>query len=67
MLPPFRPRGIEIRGPADAVDGPEPHIRIHPRPIVGWASMTDIKPGRDARDVPEKGDLDDSQTTHRRP
>jgi pyridoxamine 5'-phosphate oxidase family protein len=36
IRPPFQPRGIEIRGTAEAVDGPRPHIRIHPRRIVSW-------------------------------
>jgi pyridoxamine 5'-phosphate oxidase family protein len=50
VLPPFRPRGIEIRGHADAVDdGPRPHIRIHPRRIIGWG--LDHQRGRNARDV----------------
>lgn len=33
---PWRPRGIEVRGVAEAVAGPEPAIRIHPRRIVSW-------------------------------
>jgi len=33
---PWRPRGIEIRGEAEAVEGPRPVIRIHPRRIVSW-------------------------------
>jgi pyridoxamine 5'-phosphate oxidase family protein len=33
---PWRPRGIELRGDAEAVDGPRPVIRIHPRRIVSW-------------------------------
>jgi pyridoxamine 5'-phosphate oxidase family protein len=66
VLPPFRPRGIEIRGPADAIDAPRPHIRIHPQRVIAWG-LDDTQRGRDARDVPEKEDTDDSQTTHRRP
>jgi pyridoxamine 5'-phosphate oxidase family protein len=31
-----RPRGIEIRGEAEAVTDPKPMIRIHPRRIVSW-------------------------------
>jgi pyridoxamine 5'-phosphate oxidase family protein len=54
VLPPFRPRGVEIRGPADALHDPRPHIRIHPRRIIGWG-LDDTEPGRNARDVPEKG------------
>jgi len=33
---PWRPRGIEVRGPADAIDGPRAMIRIHPKRIVSW-------------------------------
>ena len=33
---PWRPRGIEVRGSAEAIDKPEPVIRIHPRRIVAW-------------------------------
>jgi pyridoxamine 5'-phosphate oxidase family protein len=33
---PWRPRGIEVRGRAEAVDGPRPLIRIHPERIVPW-------------------------------
>ena len=36
VLPPFRPRGIEIRGHADALAEPEPRIRIRPERIVSW-------------------------------
>lgn len=36
VLPPWQPRGIEIRGRAEAIDGPEPRIRIHPERIVAW-------------------------------
>jgi pyridoxamine 5'-phosphate oxidase family protein len=36
VLPPWQPRGVEVRGPAEAIDGPEPRIRIHPRRIVSW-------------------------------
>lgn len=36
VLPPFHPRGVEIRGRAEALSDPEPRIRIHPERIVGW-------------------------------
>ena len=51
VLPPFQPRGVEIRGHADAVDGPSPRIRIHPERIVGWG-LDGPGRGRNARDVP---------------
>lgn len=33
---PFRPRGIEVRGRAEAIEEPEQAIRIHPERIVAW-------------------------------
>jgi pyridoxamine 5'-phosphate oxidase family protein len=33
---PWRPRGIEIRGRAEAVGSPRAVIRIHPERIVSW-------------------------------
>jgi len=33
---PWRPRGIEIRGRAEALDSPRAAIRIHPERIVSW-------------------------------
>jgi pyridoxamine 5'-phosphate oxidase family protein len=33
---PWRPRGIEVRGRADAVTDPGPMIRIHPDRVVSW-------------------------------
>lgn len=36
VLPPWQPRGVEIRGRAEAVTEPEPRIRIHPERVVGW-------------------------------
>ena len=36
VLPPWRPRGVEVRGRAEAVDGPSPVIRIHPDRVVTW-------------------------------
>ncbi len=52
VLPPWQPRGIEIRGRAEAVGDPEPVIRIHPERIVAWG-LDDTKIGsQNARDVP---------------
>ncbi|HEX8135696.1 MAG TPA: PPOX class F420-dependent oxidoreductase [Actinomycetes bacterium] len=53
VLPPFRPRGVEIRGHAEAISDPEPAIRIHPERIIGWGlEDPDAGPGRrHARDV----------------
>ena len=33
---PWRPRGIEVRGRAEAIEGPRPLIRIHPDRVVSW-------------------------------
>lgn len=41
VLPPWRPRGIEVRGRAEAVGGPQPLIRIHPERIVSWGIGND--------------------------
>ena len=49
VLPPWRPRGIEVRGRAEAVDGERPLIRIHPERIVSWG-ISD-RHGRSARSV----------------
>ena len=49
VLPPWQPRGIEIRGRAKAVAEPTPMIRIHPTRIVSWG--IDDRRGRIARDI----------------
>ncbi len=36
VRPPFRPRGIEVRGRAEAITGPEPKIRIYPERVISW-------------------------------
>jgi pyridoxamine 5'-phosphate oxidase family protein len=47
---PWRVRGIEVRGRAEALTEPRPMIRIHPERIVSWG----IGPrGRYARDAAE--------------
>ena len=50
VLPPWRPRGIEIRGRAEAIGQPEPLIRIHPQRIISWG-LEDSGRGSNARDV----------------
>ncbi|HSK97944.1 MAG TPA: PPOX class F420-dependent oxidoreductase [Euzebyales bacterium] len=49
VIPPWRPRGIEIRGRATTRDDGSPRIRIHPERIVSWG----LEPsgGRYARSV----------------
>jgi pyridoxamine 5'-phosphate oxidase family protein len=49
VVPPWQPRGIEIRGTAEAVAEPIPVIRIYPARIVSWG--LDDPRGRNARDV----------------
>jgi pyridoxamine 5'-phosphate oxidase family protein len=44
---PWQPRGIEVRGRAEAIDGDRPLIRIHPERIVPWG----LEPGGSARSV----------------
>ena len=50
VLPPFRPRGIEIRGRADVLTDGEPSIRIYPERIVAWG-LDDTEGPRNARSV----------------
>jgi pyridoxamine 5'-phosphate oxidase family protein len=33
---PWRPRAVEARGRAEAIEDPEPVIRIHPERVVSW-------------------------------
>ena len=49
VLPPWQPRGVEIRGKAEAVTEPTPMIRIYPTRIIAWG-IGDTR-GRNARDV----------------
>lgn len=49
VLPPWQPRGVEIRGVAEAVPEPTPLIRIRPTRIVSWG-LADGG-GRDARTI----------------
>jgi pyridoxamine 5'-phosphate oxidase family protein len=36
VLPLWRPRGIEVRGTAEAIATAEPSIGIHPDRVVSW-------------------------------
>jgi pyridoxamine 5'-phosphate oxidase family protein len=47
VLPRWQPRGVEIRGHAEAVPGPPAMIRIRPTRIVSWG----LDGGRNARTV----------------
>lgn len=51
---PWQPRGIEIRGRAEAIRGPEASILIHPERIVSWGLESDRVGRRYARTVSEQ-------------
>jgi len=51
VLPPWQPRGVEVRGEAEALDGPEALVRIHPRRIVSWGLEDTDMGARTARDA----------------
>ncbi len=51
VLPPWRPRGIEVRGNAEAIDQPEALVRIHPTRIVSWGLEGADVASRQGRDV----------------
>jgi pyridoxamine 5'-phosphate oxidase family protein len=42
---PWRVRGIEIRGTAEAIEQPQPLIRIRPRRILSWG-LDEESPGQ---------------------
>lgn len=47
---PWRPRGVEVRGRAEAIPLPTPLIRIHPERVVSWG----LEAARSARTVAGK-------------
>ena len=49
VLPPWRPRGVEIRGRAEAVDEPSALIRIYPDRIVSWGIESNMLGDRHSR------------------
>ena len=51
VLPPWKPRGVEIRGRAEALDQPTPLIRIHPERIVSWGIESEVLGERHSRTV----------------
>ena len=55
VLPPWQPRGIEIRGRAEAVEDPKPLIRIYPERIVAWGLDDSDMGSRNARNVAIRG------------
>ncbi len=48
---PWRPRGIEVRGRAEALEGDRPVIRIHPERIVSWGIESEEAGDRHSRSV----------------
>jgi pyridoxamine 5'-phosphate oxidase family protein len=51
VLPPWQPRGIEVRGRAEAIAEPQPVIRIHPERILSWGIESEMPDRRHARSV----------------
>lgn len=51
VLPPWKPRGVEIRGRAEAVSGDAPMIRLYPERIVSWGIESDAIGERHSRSV----------------
>lgn len=51
VQPPWQPRGIEVRGRAEAIDGERALIRIHPARIVSWGLDGEDGMTRHGRDV----------------
>jgi pyridoxamine 5'-phosphate oxidase family protein len=45
---PWRPRGVEVRGHAEAIDGVRPLIRVHPDRVVSWG-LSALARSRSAR------------------
>lgn len=51
VLPPWQPRGVEVRGRAEAVEHPAPLIRIHPERIISWGVDEATRRRHTARNV----------------
>jgi pyridoxamine 5'-phosphate oxidase family protein len=49
---PWRPRGIEVRGRAEAIGGERPLIRMHPERVVSWGIESEKIGTRHSRAVP---------------
>jgi pyridoxamine 5'-phosphate oxidase family protein len=48
---PWRVRGVEVRGRAEALSDPEPVIRIHPERVISWGIESETIGKRSARTV----------------
>ncbi len=51
MLPPWKPRRVEIRGRTEALDQPAPLIRIYPERIVSRGIESEVLGKRHSRTV----------------
>lgn len=51
VLPPFRPRGIEVRARAEALRDPSPLLRLHPTRVVSWGLENEEIGRRHGRNV----------------
>lgn len=49
VLPPWRPRAVLVKGPAEALDG---LIRVHPERVVSWGIESDRIGERSSRRSP---------------
>jgi pyridoxamine 5'-phosphate oxidase family protein len=52
VLPPWQPRGVEVRGRAEAIEGDAPVIRIHPDRVVTWGIQSSEIGARSSRSRP---------------
>jgi pyridoxamine 5'-phosphate oxidase family protein len=48
---PWRPRGIEIRGRAEAISAAQPVIRLHPERIISWGLESGVPSERHSHDA----------------
>ncbi len=51
VLPPWKPRGVEVRGTATAVRGPDSGIRLRPERVVSWGLESEELAARHARTI----------------
>lgn len=51
VVPPWRPRGIEIRAYAEVTGPPNPLLRLRPVRIISWGLESDVIGERYARNV----------------
>jgi pyridoxamine 5'-phosphate oxidase family protein len=51
VLPPWQPRGVEVRGRAEAIEEPTPLIRVHPERVISWGIHSHAIGERHARRV----------------